>query len=258
MVAKLQNAQERQIVLIAGGTGGIGGHVATGFAATGATVILASRTASASPLARELQGSFPDAIVDTVDMDICDVSSCRAAAERVRERHGRLDSMVNATSVSISGITGPFLKTDPAMFGRAAEISLAANAVLCQVMHPLLAERGGAIVMFSSDAAIFSAPNQAIIAATRAGIVAFARNYALEASADKIRVNCVTTSYVRDTPSFDAFVAQGFSRIDRAVARAKLGLPSPDDIVPTVLFLCSPGAEHLTGQVLSINGGLST
>ena len=247
-----------QIVMIAGGTGGIGRHVATAFARAGATVILGSRSAANSPFAQHLRDTFAASVIDTVDMDICDVGSCRVAAHAIRQRHGRLDSLVNATSVAISGITGPFLQCDPNMFGRAAEISLSANAVLCHAMHPLLASRGGTVVMFSSDAAIYSAPNQAMIAATRAGIVAFARNYALEASADKVRVHCVTTSYVRDTPSFEAFVEKGLSRIDRALARAKLGLPAPDDIVPTVLYLCSPGAAHMTGQVLSINGGLST
>ena len=86
--------------------------------------------------------------------------------------------------------------------------------------------------------------------------MAFVRNLAVEAARDKVRVHCISPSYVVDTPVFDRFAAVA-NRAERARERAQLGLPSPEDIAPMTLFLCGPGAAKITGQIISINGGLN-
>ena len=84
----------------------------------------------------------------------------------------------------------------------------------------------------------------------------FVRNLSVEVSRDKVRVHCISPTFVVDTPVFEAFASVG-DRGLRAQERAGLGLPSPKDIAPMALFLCGPGAEKITGQIISINGGLN-
>ena len=137
-----------------------------------------------------------------------------------------------------------------------AQNVLGAFEQLCWAALPHLAKQGGTIVAFASDAARFAAPRQAIVAGVFGGIVAFVRSLAMEVAREGVRVHCITPSYVKDTPIFDMVAARS-PRTATAGDRAGLGLPSPKDIAPMVLFLCSPDASKVTGQVISINGGLN-
>ena len=87
-------------------------------------------------------------------------------------------------------------------------------------------------------------------------IMAFVRNLALETARDAVRVHCLSPSYVAETRIFDRFAGTS-GRVEAARDRAGLGLPTPRDIAPMALFLCGPGAARITGQVISINGGLN-
>ena len=124
---------------------------------------------------------------------------------------------------------------------------------LCFAAMPHLAEKGGTIVTFASDAGRFAAPRQTILGGVFGGIMAFVRNLAVEAARDNVRVHCISPSYVKDTPVFERHSARG----NTAVERAGLGLPSPKDIAPLALFLCGPDATKMTGQIISVNGGLN-
>ena len=85
------------------------------------------------------------------------------------------------------------------------------------------------------------------------GIMSFARNLALEVSRQAVRVHCISPSFVADTPAFEKYAARAGTAFDRA----GLGLPTPKDIAPVALFLCGPNAAKITGQIISINGGLN-
>ena len=108
---------------------------------------------------------------------------------------------------------------------------------------------------FASDAGRFAAPRQTILGGVFGGIMAFVRNLAVEAARDGVRVHCISPSYVRDTPVFQRHAASG--RGETAAQRAGLGLPTPKDIAPLALFLCGPDSSKMTGQIISINGGLN-
>ena len=89
--------------------------------------------------------------------------------------------------------------------------------------------------------------------------MALTRSLALELSSDQIRVNCISPTYVRDTPLFDRLrqTPAIAGAIEKAAKRAGLGLPAPADIAPLAAFLISPLASKITGQIISVNGGLS-
>jgi len=87
----------------------------------------------------------------------------------------------------------------------------------------------------------------------------YVRALSLEVSRHGVRVNCVTPSLVAKTKAYDRVMASEFSRriFEKAAARARLGVPTPDDIAPLAAFLASPFASHISGQAVSVNGGIS-
>jgi NAD(P)-dependent dehydrogenase (short-subunit alcohol dehydrogenase family) len=88
----------------------------------------------------------------------------------------------------------------------------------------------------------------------RAATNGFVRNHAVEAARDGIRAHCISPSYVLESRSA---VAMGSERLAKAAKRAGLGLPTAEDIAPVTVFLCNDGAAKITGQVISVNGGLN-
>ena len=97
-----------------------------------------------------------------------------------------------------------------------------------------------------------------MIGAARSATVGFIRNLAAEVARDGVRAHCVAPSFVLETATAQRLLATDPERIEKAMRRAGLGLPTPRDIAPLVLFLCSEGARRMTGHVISINGGLNT
>jgi 3-oxoacyl-[acyl-carrier protein] reductase len=122
---------------------------------------------------------------------------------------------------------------------------------------PWLAKAGGCLVAFVSDAGVFAAPRQSMIGAMRAGVIGFVRNLAVEVARDGVRVHAISPGFIDGTATAQRLEAASAERMARARARAGLGLPTPADIAPLVLFLCGPGAKRITGQVISVNGGIN-
>jgi 3-oxoacyl-[acyl-carrier protein] reductase len=118
---------------------------------------------------------------------------------------------------------------------------------------------GGSIITFASDAGRIASAGHSLIASVQSAIMALTRSLALEVARDGIRINCISPTYVSDTPLFDRLMQSPTARraIEQAVRRAGLGLPSPKDIAPLAIFLAGPAASKITGQVISVNGGLS-
>jgi 2-hydroxycyclohexanecarboxyl-CoA dehydrogenase len=102
-------------------------------------------------------------------------------------------------------------------------------------------------------------PGEAVIGGAMAGIAMFSRTLAMEAKRRKIRVNVVTPSLVRNTLTHNRVMADHFSSklFEKAVERAHLGIPSAAEVAATVVFLLSLQSSKLTGQVISVNGGIS-
>jgi len=123
----------------------------------------------------------------------------------------------------------------------------------------MLAKGGGAIVSFASDAAKVATPGESVNGGALAANVMFCRTAGLELARHNIRVNAVTPSITRGTKTYDKVMASPFSKklFEKAETRARLGVAYAENVAPMAVFLASPLASHITGQVVSVNGGIS-
>lgn len=242
------------VVLVTGASGAIGFEIAAQAAEAGAVVAVHGSSAeSVADAIERLRACVANAQLIAAPADFRADGAIEAMVEKVAVEAGRIDAVIHCGITGASGVTGQIAKADPANFGAHAALVLGSFQQLCFAALPHLAVRGGTIIGFASDAGKFASPRQAIIGAAFGGIMTFVRNLALEVSRQGVRVHCISPSFVADTPVFEAHAARAGAAFDRA----GLGLPTPKDIAPMALFLCGPGAAKITGQIISINGGLN-
>ena len=177
--------------------------------------------------------------------------------EKVGSQLGRIDAVIDCVATGPAGVIGRFRDTDPRAYAGFAEASMVHLQRLAHAALPWLGRQGGTLIAFASDAGRFAAPRQTMIGASRAGMMGFIRNLALEVASEGVRAHCISPSFVEGSDSMKRGAGSGASRIEKARQRAGLGLPTAADIAPLVLFLCGEGARRITGQVISINGGLN-
>lgn len=248
------DATLRQCILITGASGAIGGEIAAQAAAAGHTVgVHGASPVSVDAAIERLTSRVPVARFIPTPADFRSDGAIETMVEAFARNAGGINAVIHCGIAGGRGITGPFSAIDPKGLADHAALVLGTFQRLCWAALPHLSQQGGTIIGFASDAGRFASPRQAVVGAAFGGIMTFVRNLSLEVARDGVRVHCISPSFVDETPVFEAHAA----RADAARARAGLGLPTPADIAPLALFLCGAGARRMTGQVISINGGLN-
>lgn len=228
-------------ILITGAGGGIGGAIAETMFQAGWRVIGVDRQ-FAEPKATYL--------LDAVIVDLSDQSQFRLSLENILQNH-TIDSLVNC-----AGITEVkrFTEQDPAMWQRLIDVNFLAPLTACQTILPAMIERGrGSIIQITSDSSRTGAGGEAVYAGTKSALVAFSKSLAQETGRFNVRVNCVSPGVVltpMSAPNKDLL-----EKFAKRVPLKRLGIPA--DIAGAVKFLASEEANYITGQVLSVGGGLT-
>ncbi|MBH1998109.1 MAG: SDR family oxidoreductase [Sphingomonadaceae bacterium] len=234
--------------IVTGGSRGIGLTVARLLVERGAHVVLVGRNAAALRSAADSLG----AAATIVAGDIAQADTATQAVSAAIAHGGSLDILAN-----IAGIfpTALIEETTDALYADTIAANLTGTVMLCRAAFPILRERGGAIVNISSTAARLPTPGLSVYAAAKAGVEAFTRTLALE-GAPSIRVNAVSAGPTR-TETVDALMASDTTGAVRTVTQAlPLGrLAETVEIAEAILFLASPRASFITGQILHANGG---
>lgn len=243
---------DQKVLLIAGGSGSIGSAIARHALSQGWKVALHGRTPDKVDAIVTGLSYLGD--VDGFLSDIWEDDAAEMLVAEVAEQYGRIDAVIDCTATGPMGITGLFPETSPEVFGDFLNVSVGWIERLAHAAYDFLSQQGGTLIAFVSDAGIYAAPRQTLIGAARAGTIGFIRNFALEAARDGIRAHVISPSFVEGS---DSARRMGSERMAKAAQRAGLGLPDADDIAPLALFLCSDGAARITGQVISVNGGLN-
>ena len=243
--------------LIVGGTSGVGLATAKLLTARGLDrIVLVGRDPTRGKLSVADIGG-PD--THFVQADAGEASQAQQAVNAACELIGVPDFVVTATVPS--KITLELLHRLPLESIREMLLGFALPPLhITRAVLPALRERGsGVIVNVASDAAKVPTPGEAVIGAAMAAIVMCTRAAALEAKRDGIRINAVTPSLISDTPTSARVTAEGFSArlFAKAADAASLGVATAADVAEAVVFLCDERSARTTGQVISVNGGIS-
>ncbi|OKH86648.1 hypothetical protein LF95_22105 [Thalassospira sp. TSL5-1] len=244
-------------VFVLGGTSGIGLAVARVLQDKGVRkIMLAARNPERGAAAIETLRGPAD--IRFFSCDATDATSVMAGVSAAQEAFGAVDIAVSATTAeTMLGVVSNLEMRDieRGLTGIALPPMYLAKAVLAGMK----ARGGGVIVNIASDAAKVATPGEAVIGAAMAAIAMFSRTLAMEAKRDGIRINVVTPSLVRGTGSEQKIMASPFAArvFAKATEKAALGLPDATEIAELVAYLASPAAARLTGQVVSLNGGIS-
>ncbi len=248
-------------VLIAGGTAGVGLATAERFAALGAPhVTINGRNVERGEKARStLQELHPACKVHFVAADTCVTEQAIEAGRKAEELMGGVDVLVNST-VSAYPYPTLFHKIDIRDIQGMVLTQVMSHFLLARVvMDGMRARENGAIISVASDAGKVTTPGESIIGGLMAAIIMFSRTLAIEAKRSNIRVNCVTPSIIEGTLTYDTVMGGEFSSklFSKAIGMAQLGVVNAGDMAELITFLASPAAAKLSGQAISLNGGIS-
>ena len=240
--------------LVTGAGSGIGRSTALGLAGEGANVVLADLSmARAQAVAEEIASLARTAV--PVEVDVADTGAVRETVRVALERFGQVDVLVsNAGWDKVM----PFVETDEALWDRIISVNLRGHLACAHAVVPHMTERGsGKLVFVTSDAGRVGSSGEVVYSGAKGGVIAFAKGLARETARHGITVNCVAPG-LTDTPML-AGVTEGHERLMAAIVRAiPLGrVGTPDEVSRAVLFFASGEADYITGQTLSVNGGLS-
>jgi gluconate 5-dehydrogenase len=242
-----------QVVLVSGGSRGIGKALARGFAARGAQVIICGREEETlHKTAKEITGDGP-----AVDWVVCDVSHAaevERAVASVATKHGRIDTLLNVAGVNIRQ---PAVRFDEQQFDYVLDINLRGAFFMAQAVGKRMLERGsGSVVNIDSLNSDAPLTNVAPYAISKCGLNGMTRALALEWGPRGVRVNGLAPGFILTDLTQKLWsnpTMQEWGRVNTPMRR--LGVP--DDLVGTALFLASPAAAFLTGQTIYVDGGFT-
>lgn len=240
-------------VILAGATGGLGWPITLAFARAGANVAACARSEAAlSDLAKACAGGAGE--MTTAAVDLCDEEQVARFVDAVRSRFARIDVLVTL----VGGIIRkPSVEYTLQEWQRVMDVNLKACWLVCQAVgRVMIAQRGGRIVNFSSNAGMHGIPGYPAYSPAKAGVIALTRGLAVEWGPHGVCVNAVSPGFA-DTP-FNADVLSDPRRVERILGRMPLGQVLPADaLVGPTLFLASDAARWVNGHTLNVDTGFN-
>jgi 2-hydroxycyclohexanecarboxyl-CoA dehydrogenase len=246
-----------KVIVVTGGAGGMGVAICRRLTEEGARVALFDLDAdSARKVAGELSVDGKQVHVEIVD--ITDSAAVEAAVESTEQALGPIDVLVNNAGWDRFR---RFLDTDEALRNKVIAINLQGPLNMHFSVLKRMAARGrGNVVSIASDAGRVGSSGQAVYSACKGGVIAFTKTMAREMVRKGVRLNCVCPGPT-DTPMLKAFMDEGeqgkkvYDALQKAVPMGRLG--QPEDIPGIVAFFASDDSAFMTGQVVSVSGGLT-
>lgn len=242
---------EGQVALVTGGASGIGRATVMELARDGATVICADVNDKMG-LALQEEAAGTHSKVEFVHVDLSSSQSIRDCAAKVLSRHARVDILVNAAGWND---IQSFIDNQPDYIDRVVSINLGGTLHLTHALLPAMIAAGkGKIVNVSSDAGRVGSGGETAYAAAKGGVIAFTKSLAREVARHSINVNCVCPGPT-DTPMLQTRPEKLRQAFIRAIPFQRFA--EPREIADAILFFAGPRSNYVTGQVLSVSGGLT-
>jgi len=241
--------------IVTGAGGGIGTEICERLAAAGCDIALFDIDGTAI---RQVASSLTSVNTSTHQVDIADYAAVGQAVSDARNRLQGLDILINNAGWDIAQ---PFMDTDPDFWDRVIDINYKGPLNLHHHVLPAFIDQGsGKIVNVSSDAGRVGSTGEAVYAGCKAALTGFGKSVARELARSGICINTVCPGPT-DTPLFEEFAGKGEfgqkvrSGLERAIPMKRLGQPA--DVAGIVVFLASNDADFITGQTISVSGGLT-
>ena len=251
----MKRLQDR-VVLVTGGSRGIGRAISLRLADEGAKVAIADILENdAAQVVAEIAKNGGQAM--SIMTDVANLDQVRACVQKVTEAWGQIDVLVNNAGWDK---LEPFVESKPETWDKVIAINLKGPINFCHAVIPqMIARKAGKIISISSDAGRVGSTGEAVYSACKAGIIGFTKTLARELARAKINANVVCPGPT-ETPLLKGITggeagAKVIDAMTRAVPFRRLG--QPEEIAAAVAFFASPDADFVTGQVLSVSGGLT-
>jgi 3-oxoacyl-[acyl-carrier protein] reductase len=242
---------ENQVAVVTGAGRGIGHAIAVRLAKEGARVASVSRTeANAKKTADEINATRAEA-AKAYAVDVADHAAVQKAAAQILEDFGRVDILVNNAGVTRDGLSMRMSLDD---WDTVLNTNLKGAFTFTQaLMRPMIKQRSGRIINISSIAGLTGNAGQANYSASKAGLIGLTKTLARELASRGITVNAVAPGLI-ETDMTTVLSDEIRQAILQKVPLGKLG--EPDDIAGAVAYLASAEAKYITGQVLTVDGGM--
>jgi 2-hydroxycyclohexanecarboxyl-CoA dehydrogenase len=243
-----------KVAMVTGAAQGIGRAIATRLATEGAKVVIADiQEEVANATAQELRAAGCTAVA--VKLDVTSLASAQAAAQKVAQEFGGIDILVNNAGWDK---LEPFIESTPETWDKVIAINFRGVIHCCKAVIPQLQSRGGGkIVSIASDAGRVGSMGEAVYSGCKGAIIAFSKTLARELARNNINVNVVCPG-----PTETALLHGVMDKQPKVLDAMKRGIPmrrlgQPQDLAGAVAFLASTDADYVTGQVISVSGGLT-
>lgn len=241
-----------KIALVTGAGRGIGAQIAKDFAAEGATVVV---NYSGNEQAAAQTVSDIEAAGGTAESYKCNVADCEESAKMINyvvEKYGKLDILVNNAGITRDGLLMRMSEED---FDSVINVNLKGTFnCIKNVSRQMLKQRSGRIINMSSVVGIAGNAGQVNYAASKAGVIGITKSAAKEMASRGITVNAIAPGYI-DTDMTSVLSDAVKENIMAAIPLGRIGNVS--DIAQTAVFLASDAASYITGQVISVDGGMN-
>jgi len=240
-----------KVAVVTGAASGIGAAVAQKLAEAGATVIVADVQADKGETrAATLRSAGCKA--QYLHVDLTDAQSIAGFADAVQNQFGPVDVLVNGAGW---GKTHPFWEGTPEMWDRIIGLNFVGPMRLTKAVLPAMIQRAsGRIVNIASDAGRVGSLGETVYSGAKGGLIAFTKSLAREVARYQINVNCVCPGPT-DTPLMAAVPEKVTEALKKAIPFRRLG--EPGEVADAVVFFCGDQCSYITGQVLSVSGGLT-
>jgi 3-oxoacyl-[acyl-carrier protein] reductase len=240
-----------KVVLVTGGSRGIGRACAVAFARGGATVIIsyAGNESAATETLSLITAAGGKG--KSIRFDVADTKACQEAIDSIVKEFGKLDVLVNNAGVAVDGLV---MRVKDEDWDKQLDTNLkGAFALIRAAARPMMKARGGSIVNLTSVVGEMGNGGQAAYSASKAGLIGLTKSIARELASRNIRVNAVSPGFI-GTDMTAHLPEDTKAKMMDAIPLARLG--SADDVANAVLYLASDAAAYVTGEVLKVNGGM--
>ncbi len=241
-----------QVAIVTGATAGIGKAIALKFAEQGASVaIFGTNAERGAEVLLELQKINPEARFSFHQTDVANLAAVDEAVKLILLQYGKVDILVNNAGVTCDQL---LLKMTEEDWDRVMDINVKSCFNLCKALcRSLLKARRGKIINLSSVVGLTGNAGQTNYAASKAAVIGFTKALAKELASRNICVNCIAPGFI-ETRMTDMLTDEQKQQILASIPLGRLG--NPTEIANAAVFLASSNADYITGQVLTIDGGM--